>query len=321
MRKICASFLLGISFANLVFADDVFIEDIVDGCMDYGYMAAIYEPNQHTCSPGYYMPAGYDGCMACPSDATCAGGTFAFNETMAQGIVYDQMTQNISYGCAADFPLGGFSVAIFEPNQHTCSVGYYMPAGYDGCLACPSDATCAGGTFAFNETMSQGIVYEKMTQNIPQGCAVDLPLGGFSVAIFEPTVYTCNPGYYLPANTDGCVICPANSYCPGGAYTFNENDIQGITACATGLYAPMGMWQVDQCGHILHIGEEIVYLRTTKKTLHALHIDVDHDGIADYFGNMTTADVPMHAGTTQKLKVQFAGQTYSVYDDTVNPDE
>lgn len=41
-----------------------------------------------------------------------------------------------------------------------------------------------------------------------------------------------------------------------------------------------------------------------------MHIDVDNDGIADFFGNMTIADGPMHAG-----------QIYSVYDDTVTVPE
>lgn len=224
------------------------------------------------------------------------------------------ITGNISGGCLNYGDLN----AVFELNQHTCLSGYYLPANYDGCVACPSDAICNGGTFTFNETMAQGIVYTTITQNISHGCAINIIPSG---AIFEINQHTCTPGYYLPANTDGCVGCPENSYCAGGTYTFNETTAQGIVACAAGLFAPTGMWEVAQCGRILHVGDEVVYLRATKKTLHAVHVDVNNDGIADFFGNMTTADVPMHAGTTRKLKVQFGGQTYSVYDDTVTVPE
>ncbi|MBO7509525.1 MAG: hypothetical protein J6T57_04600 [Alphaproteobacteria bacterium] len=141
------------------------------------------------------------------------------------------------------------------------------------------------------------------------------------VAIYERSTYTCNPGYYLPVNTDGCVVCPENSYCVGGTYTFNETMTQGIVACASGLYAPVGMWETAQCGRILHIGENVVYLRATKKTSPALHVDVDLDGIADYFGNVTTADVPMHAGNVHSLKVSKDGIVYSIYDDTITVPE
>ena len=122
-------------------------------------------------------------------------------------------------------------------------------------------------------------------------------------------------------NTDGCVVCPENSYCVGGTYTFNETMTQGIVACASGLYAPVGMWETAQCGRILHIGENVVYLRATKKTSPALHVDVDLDGIADYFGNVTTADVPMHAGNVHSLKVSKDGIVYSIYDDTITVPE
>ena len=78
----------------------------------------------------------------------------------------------------------------------------------------------------------------------------------------------------------------------------------------------MGMSSVEQCGRILHIGDNVVYLRSVKKTTPALHVKVD-DTI--FYGNMTTSDVVMNSGTDKKLKLQYDGQTYSVYDDTVVP--
>jgi hypothetical protein len=88
-------------------------------------------------------------------------------------------------------------------------------------------------------------------------------------------------------------------------------------SCANGLQSPTGMWESAQCGRILHIGENIVYLRSTKKTQHAMHFDMDNDGVADYFANMTTANVPIHIGTAQKIKVELNGQIYFVCDDTI----
>ena len=128
---------------------------------------------------------------------------------------------------------------------------------------------------------------------------------------------TCNAGQYVQKLWNSCTTCPQNSYCPGGNYNFSANAAQGITACSAGTYSPAGSGEAAQCGRILHLGDEVLYLRASKITSPALHVDVDHDGVADYFGNMTTADVVMHAGSERKFKVKMNDVIYSVYDDTV----
>ena len=46
---------------------------------------------------------------------------------------------------------------------------------------------------------------------------------------------TCDPGYYLPANTNLCKQCTDNTVgnyiCPGGEFTKNSTDDQGLTPC------------------------------------------------------------------------------------------
>ena len=207
--------------------------------------------------------------------------------------------------------------ALYGLNQYTCSSGYYLPANNLGCQSCPTGLMCDGGTFNFSHNKIQGIYLNNIPNvTINKVCADNFP-NRFD-AIYVPNQHTCISGYYMPANYDGCVICLADSYCPGGTYAFNKTITQGIVSCVSGLYAPMGMWELAQCGRILHIGDEVVYLRSTKKTTPALHIDIDNDGVADFFGNVTTADVPMTRGTDRKLKLQYDGITYSVYDDSVD---
>ena len=205
--------------------------------------------------------------------------------------------------------------AIYEKNRYTCSSGYYLPANADTCAVCPTGGYCNGGTFSFNPNEFQGLFLANMSTTINNICADNFPSNMY--ATYEKNRYTCSPGYYLPANAVACTICPANSYCPGGTYTFDETTTQGITPCASGLYAPPGMWESAQCGRILHIGENVLYLRATKKTTPSLNVDINGDGIPDYFGNMSTADVPMHTGTTTHLKVEYNNITYSICDDTV----
>ncbi len=128
----------------------------------------------------------------------------------------------------------------------------------------------------------------------------------------------CGAGEYLPQHWFQCEKCPENNYCAGGTYAYSETTASGATSCTSGLYSPAGMWESAQCGRILHIGDAAVYLRSVKKTTPSLNIDIDNDGTPDFFGNMTTSDVVMSNGTTRKLKLQYGGNTYSVYDDSVN---
>ena len=208
--------------------------------------------------------------------------------------------------------------AVFSINEYTCASGEFLPAHSLGCESCPNDYTCVGGTYAFDDNEYQGVVKSGryITHNLTNMCATNAPHA--LVALFTPNEHTCSAGYYMPANTDGCVICPADSYCAGGTYTFDETVAQGVQSCAVGLYSPTGMSSANQCGHILHIGNEVVYLHSTKKTTPSLHAKV---GDTVFYGNMTTADVPMHAGSERKLKVQYNNTTYSVYDDTVQVSE
>ncbi len=138
--------------------------------------------------------------------------------------------------------------------------------------------------------------------------AVETPI------IITPSTISCKLGYYLPAGATECALCPANSYCAGGEYEKSETADSGILPCDSGLISPTGMWQAEQCGHALHIGDSVLYLRQTKQTEHALHIQHGND---IFYGNATTADVPMNINTNHRLKVQHNNVIYSIYDDTI----
>ena len=214
--------------------------------------------------------------------------------------------------------LSAYIDAVYELSQYKCAQGYYLPANIDRCVACPTGAMCGGGTFVFNPNEYQGLDFQNIIPSATMNKVCAANFLNNPHAVYEPNQHTCNPGYYMPANYDGCARCLADSYCAGGTYAFNETVTQGAVSCASGLYAPAGMWESAQCGRILHIGDEVVYLHQTKKTSPALHIDVDNDGVADFFGNVTTLDVPMTNVTQRKLKLSYGGQTYSVYDDSVD---
>ena len=210
--------------------------------------------------------------------------------------------------------------AIYEINTYDCTSGYYLPANTLGCKSCPSGFNCPGGTFQFNPDIFQGLYFtENITTTVNNVCATNFPTDIF--AFYTPNVHECSRGYYMPANTDGCVVCPANSYCPGGTYTFNKTVIQGITICPESTpFAPIGIWNESQCGHKLHIGDDVLYVHKSPATPNEHRLYVKFEDIV-YSVNATPVsenpNLKMSANSERALHVKIDGIEYLVHDDSV----
>ena len=140
-------------------------------------------------------------------------------------------------------------------------------------------------------------------------------------AIYEANKHDCATGFYMPANTDGCVECPENNYCVGGTYTFNETVTQGILPCPeTHPYAPVGMWLESQCGRKMYIGGEYLYLHQSPAVPaeHRLYARIE-TGV--YSANATPVDdnpnIKMSVNAQRALHVKIDGIEYLVHDDSV----
>ena len=248
---------------------------------------------------------------------------------VSQIALADLITQNISNGCYDDtIEIANNNAdlfAIFTPNSHTCASGYFLPANMDECYACGPGQTCVGGTYSFNENISQGI--ERSTtppfaQSVQNGCVADfIDIDNNNdtevYAIFTPNSHTCTAGQYLPAGIDACTQCPANSYCGGGTFTFNETTDQGIESCGNGYFSPSGSSSSNNCyPHVMHIGNDNIYLKSTKLTTPSLNVQVGND---IFYANMTTTRIPMNKDTTRYLHAQWGNNDYYICDDTTCP--
>lgn len=234
----------------------------------------------------------------------------------------DIFIKNIANDCGNTYSYS----AVWDINTYDCAQGYYLPAGAIECQKCPSDYTCHGGKYSFSATTTQGVDEgDILVQDAVGSCSSDFNQS-FS-AIFEPIVYTCSVGFYLPAgndwqnDTDGCVQCPENNYCAGGTYTFNETITQGITPCPdSDPYAPVGMWDENQCGRKLYIGGEHLYLHQSPAVPaeHRLYVRIE-TGV--YSANATPVserpDLKMSANTQRALHVKIDGIEYLIHDDSV----
>ncbi|MFQ6778231.1 MAG: InlB B-repeat-containing protein [Alphaproteobacteria bacterium] len=95
--------------------------------------------------------------------------------------------------------------------------------------------------------------------DIANSCQVDF-LGGTGAdnstapnsfqAQYTANQYTVDAGQYLAANGITGTQCPANSFCPGGKYTFSETNDQGMTSCPTGFtLSAAGTSDENNCYH------------------------------------------------------------------------
>ena len=119
---------------------------------------------------------------------------------------------------------------------------------------------------------------------------------------------TCSGGEYVPTAGGGCVNVGVGYWGAGG--TVSETATLIRTQCATGLTtigSGAGADEAGDCGRVLNIGSQKIYLRSDKKTDRALHVGINGDV---FYGNMSTSiDAP--------LKINYNGTTYSVYDDSM----
>lgn len=230
----------------------------------------------------------------------------------------DLLISTIRNGCSPALNNDTYLFAKFTKNQYQCNSGYYVPANNDGCVVCPDVYDCNGGNFTFNEGHDQGNTFKvQVSANITNGCKNDF-LHTFAnisniTATFTPNVHNCSAGYYLPANMDSCTICPAGNKCVGGTYSFNETTSSGIESC-NGSFAPVGS---SECyDHLLHIGNEFLYLSSTKRTTPSLNVAYGNDV---FYANMTTVQTVMTAGSSHYLKTIYNNEIYYVCDDTSCP--
>ncbi|MCQ2562512.1 MAG: hypothetical protein MJ158_02780 [Alphaproteobacteria bacterium] len=203
---------------------------------------------------------------------------------------------------------GGFKmIPIYEDIVYNCGAGYYLPADSEECIICPENSYCAGGNYTYSQTESQGNI------TCPVGSVSEI---GSTNILNCKSAIVCELGYYLPANSTECSLCKENHYCGGGEFNMSDQDF-GINECPSELVTPMGMATIEQCGKILHVGDNIICLTSVQETTPALAVKID-DKV--YYAKTTPISVgikPMNENTTESLRLKLDGVEYSIHDNTI----
>ena len=249
----------------------------------FGYTGSAGASSYTQCAQGTNDPsAANPNCMADPDasqvavmhtagSATSWGGSvLAAGIAAKPGAILDSNFQNGTL-----YVEGRYSLRLLCTQ---CGAGEYSPGGdVTSCTACLDNYTTTGDALTDHDSASD--------------CKI-----------------TCSGGEYVPTAGDGCVNVGAGYWGAGG--TVSQTSTLGRNECESGLTTigfGAGADEAGDCGRVLNVGDEKIYLRSTKKTTPSLNISINGDV---FYGNMSTA-------TRGALRINSGGTTYSVYDDSM----
>lgn len=160
---------------------------------------------------------------------------------------------------------------------------------------CPKGKYCPSTMVAF------------ASSNAPTGCPSGYGDGDEGAGAITDCKRLTTPGTYIATSKSGSLVnCGVGHYCPSSLV--NYESIGERYACPAGTVTRglgLGADEPGDCGHVLRIGANKLYLRSDKKTTPSLN--VVYDGVT-YYGNASTEP-------KSRIKVKADDVTYSIYDD------
>ena len=224
-------------------------------------------------------------------------------------------TYYLDNGACVDAGAGYYS-ATGENERHECN-NKPLHSSYTGSAAtnnCPW--ACDSGYDENNGACEIAMCFG--TTYMDNGVCTACPTGYTANTTDGKTAITdcqidCGAGTYLAtANNATCTDVGAGYWAAGGAVNYGSTSAR--TACASGLTTVgygHGANEAADCGRKLHIGNYILYAKTTKPTTPAINVQIEHDTTTYYVG-VSSSDhtlTPVHVtqGNTQ----------YTAFDDSI----
>lgn len=181
---------------------------------------------------------------------------------------------------------------------------------YLTCTICSSLIVMSGKSFA--NTIDDLLLPNTVIQN---GCVyqnLGVYNGNFTmIPVYEDAPSECEPGYYLSSSTNKCVICEKNHYC--------INNV--MNACPDDLVSPVGTSDAKDCGKIIRVGEDMMYLTQRMTELPALAVKIEGKVFYAKLTPIDKGEKPMNINTEHSLRTKIDGVEYSIHDNTTKGDE
>lgn len=202
--------------------------------------------------------------------------------------------------------------ARWTQNSITCDPGKFYDASEADCAECPAGSYCPGGTFSGDADDGINTCPTPYTSDAGQDAQTDCYI-------------TCGPGKYKSSTTaTSCANVGANYWGAGGKAYYGSTlgrhkcgkitGIDGIQKQLQTTGSGVGANEAGDCGLALHIGTDILRLRSSKKTTPSLNFNYSGNNGADLFLNLSTNASPMTS--TQNFKMNYGGTLYYGCDDT-----
>ena len=240
------------------------------------------------------------GTRVASADAVCttpSGNWYVGAHTVAAG-----STSSVN-SCLANYTISGTAAADHDAASDcriSCGAGTRIVSANATSCTTPS-----GNWYVGAHTVPQG-----STSSV-NSCLANYSISGTAATNHDAAAdckISCSGGTYIAAaNNTSCSNVGAGYW--AAASTVSQGSAGARNQCASGLTTigyGAGADEAGDCGRILNVGTDKVYLRSTKKTTPSLNIKI---GDQTYYGNMSTA-------TKGKLRVKNGTTTYSVHDDS-----
>ena len=284
----------------------------------------------------YAASTGMSSCSACPSGYTISGTAASNHDAKSDcSITCAAGTRVVTADAACTTPTGSWYTA-----SHSVAAGSTTPAAtVKACLtnySTPNTTTrtdhdastdckisCAAGTRitaanATSCTTPAGNWYVG-AHSVAQGsissysnCLTNYTISGTAAANHDTASdckISCGGGSYIAtANNTTCSDVGAGYW--AAASTVSQGSAGVRNACDDGLTtigSGAGADEVGDCGRVLNVNGEKIYLRSERKTTPSLNVSING---TTFYGNMGASGIGA-------LKLNSGGTTYSVYDDSM----
>ena len=284
----------------------------------------------------YAASTGMSSCSACPSGYTISGTAASNHDAKSDcSITCAAGTRVVTADAACTTPTGSWYTA-----SHSVAAGSTTPAAtVKACLtnySTPNTTTrtdhdastdckisCAAGTRITAEnatscTTPAGNWYVG-AHSVAQGsissysnCLTNYTISGTAAANHDTASdckISCGGGSYIAtANNTTCSDVGAGYW--AAASTVSQGSAGVRNACDDGLTtigSGAGADEVGDCGRVLNVNGEKIYLRSERKTTPSLNVSING---TTFYGNMGASGIGA-------LKLNSGGTTYSVYDDSM----
>ncbi len=291
------------------------------------------------CTSGYYCPGGTTTRQSCssladgfyPNSAAGSDGASDCYTNSLSGKYVASKNASSATNCKPGYFKGAHTVKYGAISScSACTGATYSAAGASSCTSCPTATKYKDRVTEYWYWAEDDIQDSKygcrayIEEDDPNGeyivsCGLsstddDYGVTGSASQCMAHRIDSCVGGYYSPngttarassiedMKTKACVSV-------GIGYYSLEDSLERVV-CDAGLttigFGP-GADEPADCGRVLNIGDEKIYLRSEKKTTPSLNVSINGD---IFYGNM---------GTSGKgsLKIKSGSTTYSVYDDSM----